>query len=115
MNTETNKIPLQTSDGYIFLRPEEISYIKSEDVYAYVHNGTKKYFISQSLKSIEALLLPHQFIRCHRGFVINIFKVKKIIKKQNCKLIMENGAEIPVSRSKKADTLSRLLNQNQTA
>jgi len=109
LNNKTNKIPLQTTDGYIFLRSQDISYIKSEDIYANVYNGSEKYFVIESLKSLEEILPEKDFFRCHRSYLVNINKVFKLNKKSNYMLILENGTQVPVSRSNKEKVVQKLL------
>ena len=109
MNDKPSKIPLQTTDGYIFLYTEDISYIKSEDIYSYVHNGTEEYFVIESLKSLESILPEKDFFRCQRSYLVNINKVFKLNKKSDYMLILENGNQVPVSRSNKEKIVNKLL------
>lgn len=105
------KLCFPTSDGYLFLRIDDITYIKSDDIYSYIHNGTTKHFSTQSLKLLMEQLPEDQFIRCHRSYIVNTCKVFKLIKSGNCKLIMENGDEVPVARGKKEETTKKLINK----
>jgi DNA-binding LytR/AlgR family response regulator len=103
------KIVLPSSDGLLLIPEQEISYIKSENIYSYVHNGTEKYFTTCSLKEIEALLDRFYFFRCHRSYIVNLDKIVKITKSQNCHIHLVNGEDIPVSRNKKKAILEILL------
>jgi len=100
---------IPTKDGWLLIYPCDISYIRSDDIYAYLHNGTEKYFVNISLKDIEEVLDSSLFLRCHRSYIINLNKVKRIIKNQNCVLVMENGDEVPVARGRKEEVTRILL------
>ena len=102
------KLNFKTVDGYILLHPEEIYYFKSEDIYAFVHDGKTEQFINASLKAIEAILPEGSFIRCHRSYIVNIKKVTKIIKAANSSLMLGKGIIIPISRGKKNEVLKIL-------
>ena len=106
------KLILPTNDGIILLPEEEISFIKSENIYTYVHNGTKKIFTTYSLKQYEGLLNSSNFYRCHRSYIVNLDKITKIIKAHNYQLILKNGDEIPVSRTRKKEILEKIMIKN---
>lgn len=55
------------------------------------------------------MLPPDQFLRCHRSYIINLDKVKQIIKNTNCVLVMENGDEVPVARGRKEEVTKKLI------
>jgi len=54
---------IPTKDGWLLIYPCDISYIRSDDIYAYLHNGTEKYFVNISLKDIEEVLDSSLFLR----------------------------------------------------
>jgi len=103
-----SKLCFKTLDGYLFLRPDDINFVKSEDVYSYVFNDTSKHFIHCSLKTLEEKLPKNTFIRCHRSYLVNIDKVVKFIRAANFTLLLENGKEIPISRNKKEEVMRKL-------
>ncbi|MDF1696071.1 MAG: LytTR family DNA-binding domain-containing protein [Saprospiraceae bacterium] len=103
------KIAFPSNDGLLLIPENEISFVKSENIYAYVHNSHEKHFITLSLKEIEATLSPTLFYRCHKSYIVNLFKIIKITKAQNCYVLLQNGQEIPVSRSKKKEMLQLLI------
>jgi DNA-binding LytR/AlgR family response regulator len=45
--------------------------------------------------------LPSNFIRCHRGFIVNKYKIEKVILSQNI-IYLEDGFDVPLSRSYKS-------------
>ena len=100
---------LPTNDGIILIPAEEISFIKSENIYSYVYNGTQKIFTTYSLKQYEDLLSSSFFYRCHRSYIVNLDKITKVIKAHNCQVVLKNGAEVPVSRARKKEVLEKIM------
>ncbi|MEM9546840.1 MAG: LytTR family DNA-binding domain-containing protein [Bacteroidota bacterium] len=103
-----NKISFKTLDGYLFLLPDEINFIKSEDIYAFVYYGGARHFINCSLKSLEEMLPRDSFLRCHRSYLVNLDRVVKFKRTNKFTLLLENGLEVPISRQKKELVMRKL-------
>ena len=103
------KLILPSNDGLLIIPENEINFVRSDNIYAYIHNGKEKYFTTSALKEIESLLDPNLFFRCHRSYIVNLNSIIKIVKHQNCYLILSNGSEIPVSRNKKKDLIDLVV------
>lgn len=73
-----------------------ILYIETESRFVQIHTDKMIYKYSSTLNKLEKQLLNENFYRCHRSYLININKVKRI--KQNTVIIKEH--EILVSRYK---------------
>jgi DNA-binding LytR/AlgR family response regulator len=63
-----------------------------------------------TLKTLMIKLDNPDFARCHRSFIVNIRHVKDMIKRENYRLVMENGEEIPVSE-KNVGAMKKILNK----
>lgn len=95
----------ENSTENLHLLPEEVAFIKSADNYVevgyYIDDQLRKQLLRNTLKNIEDQLqaLP-DFIRCHRGCIVNIRRVEKLeLKNQSSYLIISGYDEaIPVSR-----------------
>lgn len=61
--------------------------------------------IRGSLKMIEDLLNPEIFVKINSGIIINISKVSSF---ENGLVLMEDGSNLPLSRSHKKDFAVRL-------
>lgn len=101
-----HKIPLSFSTKTLYVEPEEIIYCKSDGNYTevYLKNGDKE-VLSKKLKDVESLIGETVFLRVHNSYLVNMKYLKEFIKTDGSYLILENGASIPVSRTKKADLL----------
>lgn len=73
-----------------------ILYIETEQKYTLIHTDSIIYKCSSNLNNIEKNLTSNKFYRCHRSYLINIDKVKRL--KKNTVIIKDS--EILVSRYK---------------
>ncbi len=106
-----SKIIVPTSDGMHLINIEDILYLKSEDIYAYVYTNSEKLFTTVSLGRIEKGLKRHSFFRCHKSYLVNLDHLAKITKGVNYQLILSSGAKIPLSRTKKKLLIEHLKTQ----
>ncbi len=93
-------IALPTSDGLEFVNIDEIFYAEASNNYTVVHLLNKeRILLSKPLKDLEAMLENHNFLRVHYTFLVNLSQIRRYIKGQGGTLVMNDGREIPVSRS----------------
>lgn len=105
-NNEVKRIALPTFDGLEFLNMSDIIYCKSDGAYSYVYfkDGSNLY-ISKTLRYLEDALCNFHFFRIHRSYIVNLDEVKKYSKTDGGLLILSNGDQLQVSRSKKEELL----------
>lgn len=96
-------IPIPTNDGLELIRVDEIVYIEADGnyVHIYMKNPKEKYYVSKSLKEIEALLSGRNFLRTHHSFIVNPLYIKKYVRGAGGYLIMTTGQSVDVSRANK--------------
>lgn len=76
---------------------EEIDYIEAYAIYSkIIYKGTT-YVVNEIISVLNEQLDPHQFIRVHKSYIINIKKVSNIDSKQ----IWLDKVSIPIGRSYK--------------
>jgi two-component system LytT family response regulator len=93
-------IALPTLDGLEFVNVNEISYAEASDNYTIVHLLNKgRILLSKPLKDLESMLENHSFLRVHYTFLVNLNQIRRYIKGQGGTLVMNDGKEVPVSRS----------------
>lgn len=104
------KVALPTSDGLEFMEIKNIIRCESESNYTWIHCvDDSKTLICRTLKEVEKVLQESGFIRIHHSHLINPAYVRKYIRNQGGYIIMEDAAQISVSRAKK-DRLFELFN-----
>ena len=108
-NNKIRRIALPTFEGLTFVQTDEIIYCQSDNNYCnVVLKEGRKMLISKTLKEVEEMLSSDQFFRVHNSFFVNLKEVSNYVKADGGALIMTNGDEVRVSRSRK-DRLMELL------
>ena len=103
------KIALPTMEGLLMVPVENIISCASERNYSTLYlKEKKKLVISKPLKEMEELLEDHSFLRVHHSHLINLKEVNKFIKGEGGYLVMSDGSNVDVSRSKKELLVSKL-------
>jgi len=105
-NTLTGKITLPQQDGFEVIEVADILYCKADDNYTEIHFTNHKKLVSKTLKHIEESLNSYAFARIHKSYLVNINAVVKYKKGKGGSVIVNNGKEISVAASKKADLLA---------
>jgi len=108
-NPLAENIALPTTEGFVFVKINNILYVQAESNYSWVHTEDgRKFLLSKTLKSIEEMIGSPKFLRVHQSYCINLPKVSKYVRGQGGYLVLNEGTQIPVSRSKKEDLMSIL-------
>ncbi len=76
----------------------QIIYFEAFDRKIRIHTEEKEVSFYGSLERLE---LPDRFVRCHRGFIIDRFRIRQVQLSKNT-VFLEGGYCIPLSRSYKA-------------
>lgn len=105
------KVALSTFDGIVFINIKEIVYCESQGNYSkiFMQQG-KSFTFTKPLKDVEEMLHENLFFRVHHSFLVNLRKVEKYIRTDGGDIKMTNGKVIPVSRQKKEEVLTALIN-----
>lgn len=103
---------LSFKDGskVVVLDADDIEWIDAAGDYMCIHAGGKTHIIRETMKTLEQRLDPSRFQRVHRSAIVNVKKVKELHPHSNGEyfLILENGAELKLSRSYK-DVVARFI------
>jgi len=106
---EQHKIAMPTRDGYDFVQVSEIIYCKANGSYTdVVLERNKKLLLSKSLGEVEGLLPAELFERIHHSLLVNVQHINQFRKTTGASIIMDNGDELNISKSKKEQLLLRL-------
>ena len=101
-NYSSKLLPIKRDSEIKLLDVDLIMFIKGASVYSEVHLTSKKTELHhQNLEKLDQLL-PEQFIRIHKSYIVNIYHVDKFKSHGGSKytLSLKNGDELPVSRTK---------------
>jgi two-component system LytT family response regulator len=107
--TPIQRIALPTMEGLQMIQVESIISCSSDSNYTnLLLKNKQKLTASRTLKEIEEMLGPYNFIRVHHSFLVNLNEINKYVKGEGGYLVMSNGATIDVSRSRKEMLLKKL-------
>lgn len=91
---------IDSKEGTLSIPYEKIFFFEAREKKLYVCTGNEEYSFYETLDALVDKL-PDQFIRCHRSFIVNADKIRKIMLSKNI-IYLEDGFDVPLSRSYKA-------------
>lgn len=74
-----NKLTLKSGHGIVLIDTESIFYIEKVGKKCVVHTKHNRDETPENLTSIEQKLNSAKFFRCHKSFIINIYRVEKVL------------------------------------
>lgn len=90
----------------ISIKARDIYYIESELRVIHIYTVDTKYTTYMTLDDMQNKLKSN-FLRCHRSFIVNKDKIKKLIKQG---MVLFNDKFVPISRSKSKEVI-RIVNE----
>jgi two-component system LytT family response regulator len=106
---EPRKIALPVLNGLEFVDTTTIIKVEAENVYSIFHfSGNRRMTVSRTLKEIEKILSPWNFMRVHKSFIINLDYIKHYTKGEGGMVTMIDGSVVEVSRRNKQEFLTRI-------
>jgi two-component system LytT family response regulator len=106
-NSSNKKIKLNTDGKLIFLDKEDILFVESEGNYSTLHlSNSKQIVLTKKLKELTQVLPDSHFFRIHNSYIVNLEKIKELIKSDNY-IILESNHKIPISRQRKSEFLEK--------
>jgi DNA-binding LytR/AlgR family response regulator len=101
---------LATNQGLLVFQQTSILRLEASNNYTIFHiQNQNPEIASYSIADFEVRLHPEKFIRVHKSHIVNIEHISKYSKGDGGMITMKDGSEIPVSRSRKAKLLKKLL------
>lgn len=89
----------ELKSGIKMIPYSSICFFEARNKHIVLNMGTREIELNGTLERF-AEQLPPSFIRCHRSFIVSRLKIDKIFLSKNY-LVLENGMNIPLSRSYK--------------
>lgn len=74
----------------------DIEFFESRDHMIVVHTKDKTYSFYGKINQLEETYSKFDFFRCHRSYLVNIFKIDKIV---NSDVVTKSNKFVPISRS----------------
>ena len=86
-------------DGRMMVDYSSITHFESREKRIILSTDNEEYYFYDTIDNL-ANTLPQEFVRCHRSFIVNAERIRKIRLSDNC-IFLDNGFLIPLSRSYK--------------
>jgi PAS domain S-box-containing protein len=101
------RVPVTSGGEIHLLKPEEITYLKADNIYTRVCAESGTYHCDLSIGALAKRLPDDMFFRTHRSYLVNISKVRKVQRERSECSVELDGAEVrlPISR----DNLQQFL------
>jgi len=97
-----HRIALSSSKETRFVKTAQIIRCEAENNYTIFYlDSSEKIITSRPMFEYDELLTNYGFIRCHNSHLVNKAFVRSWIKEDSGYLLMDDGAQIPISRLKK--------------
>lgn len=103
-----DKIGISSFDYIDYVEIKDILCLKADGKYTIVCTKSQTITSSKNLKMFELVLPEKLFARVHHSFLVNISEVQRF-KKDDALLILSDGTEIPVSKSRKELLMKRII------
>ena len=99
-----NKISVTYQEKNFLFNPEEIDYIEANDGQVFVYVQREQYAGAFRMGELEERLGKFGFFRCHRSYIVNMQKVRELVKwtrnSYSLKLAGYPKTDIPLSKAK---------------
>jgi len=94
------RLPVQAGGRTILLAPEQILAVAAEDNYVRVRLEGRSLLHRATLDTVERALRDPNFLRVHRGFLVNMAHVREVDARnaRRLELTLRDGSTAPVSR-----------------
>ena len=100
------RLALKEGDRSAVVKVADIIWIQAEDYYVLIHSKQGRHMVRASLASLEQRLDPARFLRVHRTAIVNVDEITATHDRGGLVLTLSNGAEVPVSRSRRVQVES---------
>jgi two-component system, LytTR family, response regulator len=106
----TSRIVFKSRGRILFLPVSEIRWIGAEENYVRLCTERETHLLRETMAHLEERLDPHQFMRVHRSFIVNLHYVKEVRTEHDgeSSVMMLDGQKIAMSRSYKSRILESL-------
>lgn len=76
----------------------DIEYIEADEWRCKIYTVCNEIVCAKRLRDLSSLLAGYGFIRCHKGYIVNMAMVDKIV---SARIFLKSGKDIPLGRAYK--------------
>jgi two-component system LytT family response regulator len=95
-----DRFTIKDKGRIFFLKARNVDWIEAEDNYVRLHAGKDSYLIREKIGSVEKELDPADFVRIHRGAIVNVESIQELQQwfKRDYRVVLRNGTILPLGR-----------------
>ena len=85
----------------IFVDVGEIDWVEAADYYACLHVGKRSLLLRETMKELATSLDPAQFVRVHRSVIVNIARVREVLRESRGDgvVVLRTGERLKMSKA----------------
>ncbi len=111
--TPLDRICIRASEDILLLPVRSILYARQDNGTTTLQLDQQTLVVRMSLRRLEGALSPFGFFRCHRAFLVNLRRVRRIVpwSRHVHHLLLDDPKEtmVPLAKARKADLWRALL------
>lgn len=98
---ERQRIVVKKGTNIVILPVHTVHYIEAFDDYVKVYTKEGFYLKKKTMAHYEKVLDPHQFVRVHRSYLLNLQELTRIepLEKDSHVALLKSGVRVPLSQS----------------
>lgn len=98
---QSNRVVVKDGGKIKIIPVNQIQYLEAADDYVKIHTANGAFLKNKTMAHFEKLLLPEQFIRIHRSYIVNIQLISRIdpYEKDGHLVLLSTGNRLPVSKT----------------
>jgi two-component system LytT family response regulator len=83
-----------------FVTVNDVEWIEAADYYSCLHVGTKTFLLRETIKQLANILDPEKFVRIHRSTIVNVDRVREILREGRTEgsVILASGQRLRMSK-----------------
>ena len=96
------RIGVRTGAKVVVVDVETIDWVEADGDYARIHVGRQAHLVSQRMHALERLLEGDAFVRVHRSLIVNVKRVRELIRDADGggAIVLHDGVRLRVSRGR---------------
>lgn len=107
---DEKRLAIPLADKIEFVAINRIVRLEADGNYTrFFIDGKTEFLVCRTLKDYQDILEPYGFIRTHQSHLINSKKISAFVKSDGGYIVMAGGSNVPISRQKREDVLSRIF------
>ena len=98
---EFRKLAVRKGGRTVLLTIDDIVFLSARNKSTYAHTYENQYLVDMTLGELESKMVRESFARVHRSYLVNLNKVKEILRVDGCYVVVASDRDethIPVAR-----------------